>query len=271
MKTWFNGQLANQLDLSDRGLSYGDGLFETVQIRHGRALLLEQHWARLQSGLARLKFPASSLALLQQDVAALTLPDSGVLKLTLTRGPGGRGYRLPDVAQVSRIVALGPLPEFSGQPAEQGVRVRLCDARLGLNPLLAGIKHLNRLEQVLARAEWQDAAIAEGLVCDLEGYLAEGTMSNLFWVIEGVLYTPQLDRCGVAGIVRDRLIKIARQADITVVEGRYPPAILDQANEVFVCNSLIDIWPVNQLEQQSLEIGSVTRQLQQLLQQEYQL
>lgn len=271
MKTWLNGQPAESLEISDRGLSYGDGLFETVQIRDGRALLLTQHWARLQSGLVRLKFPADSLSLIQQDLAGLSLPESGVLKLTLTRGPGGRGYRLPDDAQVSRIVALGPVPAFPGEPAEKGVCVRLCETRLGLNPLLAGIKHLNRLEQVLARAEWQDATVAEGLVCDLKGYLAEGTMSNLFWVSEGELYTPQLDRCGVEGIVRNQLIALACRMGINVWEGRYRPEVLNQASEIFICNSLIDIWPVTQLGSQSLVVGDLTRKLQQLLQQEYQL
>jgi len=269
MKTWLNGQPANQISVSDRGLSYGDGLFETIQIRSGRPLLLADHWRRLQTGLARLKFPESTLPLLQSDLASLELPEAGVLKLIVTRGPGGRGYRLPDETAVSRIVALAPLPEFVSDPAEKGIRVRLCETRLGFNPLLAGIKHLNRLEQVLARSEWDAPEIAEGIVADLEGYLVEGTMSNLFWVKQGVLYTPLLDRCGVAGIVRDRLIDIAGREGVEVVEGRFTTDSLFEADEVFVCNSLINIWPVVAIDESHYQVGEMTRRLQGWLQQEY--
>lgn len=270
MKTWLNGQLADQLVINDRGLSYGDGLFETLQIRNGKPLLLEDHWQRMNEGLQRLKFPADTLNLLQTDLDAIRLPEEGVLKLTVTRGPGGRGYRLPDPTTPSRIIGLGPLPEFAGNPANNGIRTRLCQTRLGINPLLAGIKHLNRLEQVLARAECDDPLIAEGIVCDIESYLVEGTMSNICWFSEGALHTPILDRAGVAGIVRNRLLVIAERAGIETRQGRYSVADLRRADEVFVCNSLIDIWPVIGLDEYHYPVGGNTRRMQLLLQQEYQ-
>lgn len=271
MKTWLNGQPADQLSLTDRGLSYGDGLFETIQIRQGCPLLLDAHRERMEQGARRLRFADDSVALLFADLAQISLPDTGVLKLTLTRGPGGRGYRLPEPQAVSRIIGLAPLPAFAGSPAEDGIVVRQCETQLGLNPLLAGIKHLNRLEQVLARAEWQSADIAEGIVSDLEGYLVEGTMSNLFWVAQGQLYTPQLDRCGVAGIVRNQLLVLAARAGLPVQEGRFRQEDLLAADEMFVCNSLIDIWPVRTYEGQAFTIGPIIRKLQKLLQQEYQV
>ncbi|MCV6591221.1 MAG: aminodeoxychorismate lyase [Marinobacterium sp.] len=275
MTTWLNGQQVAfseaVIGLSDRGLSYGDGLFETIQVRDGRALLLDAHWSRLQSGLQRLKFPEDTLLQVQQDLLAVTLPESGVLKIVVTRGPGGRGYRLPSPVAASRIITLAELPVFACDPASHGIHARLCETQLGINPVLAGLKHLNRLEQVLARSEWDQPDIAEGLVCDLDGYLVEGTMSNLFWVCNGVLHTPLLNRNGVEGVVRNHLIALAGRSGFRVEKGYYRAEVLLHAQEAFICNSLIDVWPIVRLDDQVFSIGAVTRQLQQQLQQEYQL
>ncbi|MBY4677180.1 aminodeoxychorismate lyase [Marinobacterium arenosum] len=268
MKTWLNGQPAGQISLLDRGLAYGDGLFETLRIDNGRPLWLAAHLARLTEGLQRLGFPLEVVELLKADLQQIPMPDDGVLKLTITRGAGGRGYRLPEQPQCSRIIALGELPQFVGRPAEQGVRVRHCQTGLAINPALAGLKHLNRLEQVMARQEWQSTEIAEGLVCDLDGFLVEGTMSNLFWWRDGVLYTPDLSGSGVSGIIRNQLLQIAERHGIETCVGRFRPDQLASADELFICNSLIDIWPVVRLDEQRWPIGSITRQLQQWLQQE---
>jgi 4-amino-4-deoxychorismate lyase len=140
---------------------------------------------------------------------------------------------------------------------------------LALSPRLAGIKHLNRLEQVLARSEWDDPDIREGLLCDSEGFVVEGTMSNLLWVRGKRLYAPLLDRCGVAGVVRTRLLQLAAAAGIGVLEGRFGKSELEQADEVMLCNSLIDIWPVVTLGAHHWSVGPVTRALQSLLAKDY--
>ncbi|SEQ74630.1 4-amino-4-deoxychorismate lyase [Amphritea atlantica] len=249
-----NGQSEQSIPVTDRGLAYGHGLFETITLNGSQPVVWQAHLDRLRKGAGRLgiPLPVNIQALLEADLAKLlqlqpTSDTRQVLKITITRGCGGRGYAVDDKVSVNRIVQLTPFPDYPDQPAIKGVSVRLCQTRLALSPLLAGIKHLNRLEQVLARAEWDDSRIREGLVLDSEGFLVEGTMSNLFWVQDGELYTPQLDRCGVAGIIRQTILTLAEQTGVTVCEGLYAADTLAAADEVFVCNSVIAIWPVTRL------------------------
>lgn len=266
-KYWINGVLADQVSINDRGLSYGDGLFETIAVIDGKPHLFDQHLGRLQLGLERLKFPEGTIDAVKKDIKALSFSGNQTLKLTVTRGLGERGYKLPAACLPTRITSLSDSPDFS-QQREQGVAVRLCLQRLGLNPALAGIKHLNRLEQVLARSEWSDPDIAEGFVSDLDGNLVEGTMSNLFWVHEGLLYTPKIERSGVRGVMRDHLIELADKLSVKVIEGFYPETVLDSAEEIFICNSLIGIWPVITIDCKPLSVGPITRDLQLLLSKE---
>ncbi len=272
--TLVNGLPAGTVSVTDRGLAYGDGLFETVQLCDGRPLLLDLHFERLRQGCLRLGIDVSGLVEhLVEDLAQLArwqnLHDFGVLKIIVTRGAGGRGYMPVPGLSPTRVLLLSPMPDYPDNPAIAGVRVRLCEMTLSLSPRLAGIKHLNRLEQVLARSEWSDPCIREGLVCDNEGYLVEGTMSNLLWVCNGRLHTPLLDRCGVAGVLRDRLLQLAIDNGIEVHQGRYLVSELDHADEVILCNSLIDIWPVTALGDHCWPVGPVTRRLQQLLKEDY--
>lgn len=266
-KYWINGVLADQVSINDRGLSYGDGLFETIAVIDGKPHLFDQHLDRLRLGLERLKFPDGTIDTVKKDIQALSLSGNQTLKLTVTRGLGERGYKLPATCVPTRIISLAESSDFA-QQRQQGISVRLCQQRLGHNPILAGIKHLNRLEQVLARSEWSDSDITEGIVSDLDGNLVEGTMSNLFWVHEGVLYTPKIDQSGVKGVMRDRLIELADQLSLVVVEGNYPESVLDSAEEVFICNSLIGIWPVITIDGKPVSIGPITRDLQLLLSKE---
>ena len=142
--------------------------------------------------------------------------------------------------------------------------MRICRHRLPDNPPLAGVKHLNRLDQILARAEWQDDGIQEGLMQDQKGHVIEGVMSNLFLVSEGVLFTPDLSRCGVAGIVREIILQLADQQHIPVRITDLDIQAVLQADELFVCNSVLGIWPVRQLEERHWQPGPVTRLFQQL-------
>jgi 4-amino-4-deoxychorismate lyase len=144
--------------------------------------------------------------------------------------------------------------------------MRYCDIRLSENPALAGIKHLNRLENVLARAEWNDPDIAEGLVLDASGFVIEGTMSNLFIVQEGILMTPDISGCGVEGIMRSIVFEAASSLGISLRVLQITPQDVIEADEIFICNSLINIWPVRQLDQHSCIIGEITKQLMQQIQ-----
>ncbi|CAG7857314.1 partial 4-amino-4-deoxychorismate lyase, partial [biofilm metagenome] len=174
-----NGIEADHLPINDRGLHYGDGLFETIEVSEGHPVFLEQHLQRLTAGCSTLMIPIPDLPTLRDEVYRVCHGfQQAVLKVIITRGSGGRGYRPPDNAAPTRIVSLHSFPDYPINFAEDGINARFCSTRLGLNPALAGIKHLNRLEQVMARAEWNLPGIQEGLMLDLNDHVIEGTMTN---------------------------------------------------------------------------------------------
>lgn len=261
-----NGQPAQAIDIADRGLHYGDGAFETIEILGGQPLFLDRHLARLQSACDRLLIPPPDRNLLADEARQVSAgAESAVLKLMVTRGCGGRGYRQPPSIVPTRLLIRYPFPVYPPHFQSDGVILRFCRMALSSNPALAGIKHMNRLEQVLARAEWQDEAIQEGLMMDSHGSVIEGTMSNLFMVKDGCLHTPALDQCGIAGIMRGIVMECAGLRQIPLIETRIDKQSLLLADELFVTNSIIGIWPVKQIEQTGFQAGGVTRSLQQML------
>lgn len=263
--SWVDGQPAKELSIHDRGLAYGDGLFETVKVVSSRPQLLDRHLHRLGLGCQRLGIPCRLDEVRTQLTAFSAELVDGVAKLIVTRGEGRRGYAPPDPVQPRTLLIGSPLPSYPEAHAEQGVRLYPCVTRLAEQPVLAGLKHLNRLEQVLARAEWQDPEFAEGLMRDMSGRVVEAVFSNLFLVESGVLVTPSLLRCGVAGVMREALLEEAQQAGIeTRIEDVAFERLL-RAEEVLVCNSLYGIWPVRQIEQRVWSVGPLTRKLRCLL------
>lgn len=262
-----DGQVADRVAVNDRGLAYGDGLFETLRVRHGRIALIDLHLARLQRGVQRLRLNAdlSQIEVECRDLAARM--GQGVLKLQLTRHAGLRGYAIPAEAGTTRILQSLPAVEYPPENALMGVSLYPCQTRLARQPLLAGIKHLNRLEQVLARSEWTDPQYAEGLVRDTEGLPIECTMGNLFLRTEAGWVTPDLTECGVRGVMRDYLIERLRGAGEVVLEGSPDYSELLGASEVFCCNSLYGVWPVIALEHKRWQVGHHTRFAQALVEQ----
>ena len=259
---WINGQPNNRLPVNDRGLAYGDGVFETLRIVSGQPFLARLHWQRLQQSCERLAIPLD-IELVIDEVSRFLQQcqaPNAILKLIVTRGSGGRGYNPEDCQNPTRCLSLHPLPQRKTNPAICGARVTPCQLQLGRSAL-AGIKHLNRLEQVLARSEWQGANWDEGVVCDFDGYLIEGTMSNLFMVTrDGRLLTPDLSRCGVAGVCRAFILEQADSLGLITKTGFYPATLLDSAEitEVFLCNSVNAVWPVIEYAEQLWPIGPVT-------------
>ncbi|MCK5122177.1 MAG: aminodeoxychorismate lyase, partial [Methylococcales bacterium] len=215
------------------------------------------------TGCQRLLIPTPDITTLKKEAFQLSQGSKhAVLKLMVTRGSGGRGYRQPDDIQTTRLFSLHPYPDYPESFKEQGINIRICHARLGLNPSLAGIKHMNRLEQVLARAEWDTSEIQEGLMLDINGQVIEGTMSNVFLVKDNCLYTPEITQCGVKGILRDIIIQLANTHQIPVVEKTISIDEVYSADELFVSNSIIGIWPVKQIEDKHYKVGLLTRKLQ---------
>ncbi len=266
--TLIDGQPATLVDVADRGLAYGDGLFETMRIEQGRILRLELHLARLSHGCERLQLQLSMPVLRRELADFASRRQSGVVKLIVTRGSGQRGYACQPAQPARRILQHTPLPDWPAENFSRGVRLFACTTRLARQPLLAGLKHLNRLEQVMARAEWQSDDYAEGLMLDSEGLVTDGVFSNLFFVRQGVLYTPLLDQAGVAGVMRDSIMRLAGELDIEIQEGRFRLDDLQDMNEVFCCNSLYGIWPVREYARLSWPPGAMTLRLQQKIAQE---
>lgn len=262
---WVDGVAADSLSVKDRGLAYGDGFFETILVKSGQPLLLQRHLERLALGGKRLGL-SLDLPLIERECRSFASQmGQGVMKLIVTRGDGLRGYAPGHDAQPRRILQASPLPAYPQGNAEQGVRLYACQTRLAEQPLLAGLKHLNRLEQVIARGEWQDNDHAEGLMRDTCGRVIEGVFSNLFLIKGGVLLTPDLRRCGVAGVMRAELLALAEQTSIPARELDLQMSDLQKADEVFVCNSVYGIWPVRGVERLNWPVGPLTRKLQSLV------
>ncbi|MFZ0695305.1 MAG: aminodeoxychorismate lyase [Alphaproteobacteria bacterium] len=257
-----NGAASDRIDILDRGFQYGDGLFETVKLADGVLEFWSRHMARLLAGCVRLRIPAPDPALLRSEAQKLCAGTArGAIKIVVTRGAGGRGYRPPEPANPNRIVALFPAPEYPELFTENGVRVRFCQTRLSDQPLLAGLKHLNRLEQVLARGEWSDDGIQEGLMLDGEDSIIEGTMTNLFIARDGILRTPALSQSGVDGILRGVVMDLARYLGIKTNIRRISRDELDAADEIFLTNSIIGIWPVREIDGRACRVGPITGKL----------
>ncbi len=243
-----DGEPAHAVPADDRAVAYGDGLFETLAVSAGRALALDRHLERLAQDAARLGLAAPPAAALRADVERLTATASqAVVKIIVTRGSGGRGYRPPSSAAPRRIVSLHPWPATLPADADAGVDLWLCSQPLSDNPALAGIKHLNRLDQVMASRAWPAHDPFEGLMPDTRGRLLEGTRSNLFFVTDGGLATPRLATCGIHGIVRGAVIEHQRAQGQALLWQDPTADDLARAHEVFVTNSIIGIRSVQRI------------------------
>jgi 4-amino-4-deoxychorismate lyase len=262
-----DGRAAESVPLLERGLHYGDGLFETIACVAGRARFLDRHLQRLATGCARLAMPPVDVGGLTREVEQLAAAAArSVIKLLVTRGSAvSRGYALSGREQPRRIALRYRWPADDPALERDGVRVRIARLRLGENPALAGLKHCNRLEQVLARAEWTDTAITESLLFSSSGALISGTMTNVFLVHDSRLLTPRVDRCGVAGVMRAVVLDLAAAGGIAAEERRLDARHLAQAHEVFLTSALTGIRPVRELDGRVLAPGPVTRALQALL------
>jgi 4-amino-4-deoxychorismate lyase len=258
LATWIDGARADAMPVPWSGLEQGDGVFETMAVVGGRVRLLERHLARLATGCARLALPLPDHARLRSELAtAAAVPGAGVVKLIVARGrPGGA------VDGATRLLyAAGPRQR---PPAwwSEGVIVHLCALRLAPVPELAGLKHLSRLELRLARAEWTDPSVAEGLLQDVHGAVLCGTMTNVFAVVDSRLVTPDTARGGVAGVMRAALLDAWRAAGRAVQVRELRAAELERAGEIFLTNALVGAWPVRRLGEREFAPGPAVREAQ---------
>lgn len=252
--------------LLDRGLHFGDGLFETIACVGGRPRFLEEHLHRLAHGCERLNIGAPPAELGREIETLGHGVDRALIKVLYTRGVAtARGYAPSGAERPTRIVLRYAWPDEDPRHRSEGVAVQMGALTLGENPRLAGLKHLNRLELVLARAELAGSPCMEALLCTGAGHLISGTMSNVFLVHGGRIETPRLDRCGVDGVMRRVVMRAAAEAGLPVEEMRLTQADLDSAQEVFLTNVRIGIWPVRAVQARRLALGPITRRLQELI------
>lgn len=254
-----DGVAADRVAAADRGLHYGDGLFETMRLHAGRVPLLARHLARLTAGCRYLGLPYPGDELLADDVAALVAagPGDAVVKIILTRGEGGRGYAPPSRPAGCRIVARYPLPPLRPAPLVLG----LCRTRLGSSPALAGLKHLGRLEQVLAAAEVESGGWDEGLMLDAAGAVIEATRHNCFYLRHGGIWTPPVSLSGVAGVMR--ALVLAQLPGLGLAGGE-APLRYDELHEIeglFLCNAVAGLQPVARVAELKFGVPAVLLQL----------
>ena len=255
-----NGAQGDSLSSLDRGLLYGDGVFETVAVKQGKPQYWQEHLKRLNLGCEILGISGLDTSLLEVEVNQIIDGDTQcVIKIIITRGIGGRGYK-PTQQKLTRIIHKFPWPQYPQSFTDQGVDVTLCDIRLSQQTKLAQIKHLNRLEQVLARSEWDDE-YQEGLVCDSFDHVIEATSSNVFFEIDNGLITPDLTKCGVAGILRNQVINYCNNNNIKLSIRDFNLNEIQNIQGMFLCNSIIGIWPVKSFNNLSMSKTAIISKL----------
>ncbi|TVP15954.1 aminodeoxychorismate lyase [Shewanella sp. KCT] len=255
---WVNGEKAVSVSAFDRGLAYGDGLFATMRCRGAEVLFLESHLLRLAQGAHRLGFPLPDSAALREQIAkaceqgAKQFSQDYCLKLLVSRGSGGRGYMPPQTPAPTCVLSLHDIPAHYRQWQAAGIKLQLSPVTLGQQPLLAGMKHLNRLEQVLIRTHKLDDGFDDWLVCDTAGNIIEAAMANLFFIKGRTIVTPSLDQAGVAGMMREQLLLWFVESGFTLEVRRVSPNELAHFDHVLASNSLFGAVPVTNIAMTSI-------------------
>lgn len=251
--TLINGAFSDAISVLDRGLAYGDGVFRTVKVVDGLPAHWPLHYQTLVKDCSAIGIVCPSADVFINDFEQLaTVSDTkSVVKIIVTRGEGERGYKPPAITNPMRVMIKSSYPAYPETNFQDGVHLHVCETRLSHQPKLAGVKHLNRLENVLARMEWHDPDIAEGLMLDISGNVIECTSANVFARYSDRLITPALNLCGVSGITRQQIQSHAKAMKLkTAIESMDLNQLL-AADEVIICNSLYGVWQVRSLASQS--------------------
>jgi 4-amino-4-deoxychorismate lyase len=259
-----DGAACDSISIADRGFAFGDGVFRTLAVRAGRPLNWRWQLRRLLADCDTLGLAPPAGEVVLEEIRRVA-PADAVVKVIVTRGSSGRGYGVKPGAPATRVVAAFAPAPYPPANAQDGVRVRRCALVASEQPRVAGAKTLNRLDNVLARSEWDDPSIAEGLIADSGGRVVEGTMSNLFIATLGRVFTPDLSRCGVIGAQRERVRELLRASGIECAVCEISWGDVEAAEEVFLTNSLIGLWPVHALEERHWPVGPIARHMQALI------
>lgn len=252
--SFVDGQLADTISISDRGLAYGDGCFTTALVINGAVAMLPQHLNRLLEQSRQLGLPSFDLATLKVTITNLSAGISiGVIKVIVTCGSGGRGYSRMGVEQAKVIVSFHDCPKYYAQWQKEGITVGISEQKLGINPMLAGLKHLNRLEQVMLRAELDKRPEDDLLACDINNNIIECCSANVFWLKAGQWQTPSLSTAGVAGLMRDKILLNYPE----IMPANYDIETLNNIEAMFISNAILGIVPVKVFNDRQLDTSLV--------------
>jgi len=258
-----NGSFDHAISPFDRGFAYGDGVFRTLVMRDGLPENWPLHYQKLVADCGAIGIVCPSAELLMSDLQQLFLPDGltenhlAIAKIIITRGEGERGYAPPAVTMPLRVVIKTAMPQYPEENFVNGVSSYVCETRLAPQPRLAGIKHLNRLENVLARMEWNDPTITDGIMLDADNNVIECTSANIFARFGDVLLTPSLHQCGVAGVTRQRIMNIAHLLSLKIVVETLNVEKLLSADEAMICNSLYGAWQIREIQHKTWQAGAL--------------
>jgi len=245
-----NNETSNSIPLSDRGLSYGDGFFTTAKVVNETVEHWHFHKLRLIECQTRLGFPEIDFLALEESIKQLCLNQKcAVLKIMITRGSGGRGYALPDVQNPIQILSILPFPNNYETLKISGLSVEVSSIKLGLQPILAGMKTLNRLEQVLIKQELSARSWSEAIVLDLNDNVIETSIANLIYYKNGQWHTPKLDQAGIKGVYRAYL-----SSKIALIESHVSLDEIKTAQAVFCCNSLMGLVPIKSIQKTQFDL-----------------
>ncbi|MDW6093345.1 aminodeoxychorismate lyase [Vibrio rhizosphaerae] len=258
-----DGMPVSSIPADDRSFQYGDGCFSTILTIDGQMQYWHYHQQRMEDCLDRLQIPYPDWDEVAQWISQIVvMAPKGGIKIHISRGSGGRGYT-PNAKRSPRVTVQSfDYPKHYDVFTSSGVQLGVCQQRLGHNPLLAGHKHNNRLEQVLLKAEAETSGYADAVALDLHDQVIETTMANLFWFRDNRLYTPDLTLAGVAGVMRRVVLDIMTQQGVTVHVSHFSLDDLLGADEIFITNSILGIAPVVQIQSTCFVLGERVRDLQ---------
>ena len=259
-----NGKLTNKINIKDRSVQYGDGVFETIAVKAQLLEFWKEHYQRLNRGCKVLRIKCPSELFLKREINNFIKKikkKKFILKIIISRGEGGRGYQPPEKSKPTRIIGVYSWPNYPKINYKKGVKLGVCKMRISSQPYLSKIKHLNRLEQIIARSEWKKKNISESIMLDFNDNIIEGTMSNIFGVKKNVYYTPSTTLSGIEGIMRNKILQFLKKTKKKYKIKKINLKELLNFDEVFICNSVFGIWAVRQIEKKKFPFGEKTKEL----------
>lgn len=266
-----NGRQQQHIEIADRAFQYGDGCFTTMAFRNGHLEFFDAHIERLKLACNTLYLNFDKWSELTSCIFnSLKSTSDCVVKVMITRGEGGRGYSPEGAVSPNYIITLHTIPAHYTLWHTKGIKLTISPITLASQPLLAGIKHLNRLEQVLVKQALIQTGYDDAIVCDIQQQIIETSVANLFWYKDNVWYTADLSTSGVEGVMRNHVLEVMQQKGIECQVVKQDVSVLFSAQELFVCNSLMMVVPVlslfNPINQRTKNyVVEQTKQLQHYL------